>query len=157
MADKRMQGMHTWPGIALAMDKLTPAERSQNMSRIHGKDTGPELTVRKILWRLGVRYRLHRRDLPGKPDIVIGTKRKIIFVHGCFWHRHLRCKDATLPKTHIAFWRAKLDRNAERDAEHISALIRLGWDVQVVWECQTRDVKQLATELRAFIGVEQHI
>lgn len=117
------------------------------MSRIRSKDTTPEFAVRRLLHGMGVRYRLHRIDLPGKPDIVLGPRRLVIFVHGCFWHRHRGCRHATMPSANSEFWRAKLEGNAARDLRHRAALRKLGWRVAVVWECETRNPDKLARRL----------
>src|SRR5258708_32237927 len=124
------------------MDRLTPESRSENMRRIKGKNTKPEMAVRRLVCSLGYRYRLHRKDLPGKPDLVFGTKRKVIFVHGCFWHGHERdgCLDGRWPKSNAAYWHPKLARNKERDAERLTALKKMGWRVLTIWECETPDV-----------------
>lgn len=119
-------------------DSLTPAQRSILMSRIRGKDTGPERAVRSLLHRMGYRFRLHGRDLPGSPDIVLPRLRTVVFVHGCFWHRHAGCRHASTPRTRARFWRLKFERNVERDGENRAALRRLGWRVVTVWECQVR-------------------
>ena len=111
--------------------------RSRMMSGIRGKDTKPEILVRKALHAAGYRFRLHRNDLPGKPDIVLPRYRTVIFVHGCFWHGHM-CKHFKWPKTREDFWRAKITRNVERDREAIAALEKLGWTVKVVWECEVK-------------------
>ena len=132
-------------------DKIPPAQRSANMKAVRSTNTGPELRVRRIAHSLGYRFRLHRRDLPGKPDMVFPSRRKAIFIHGCFWHRHNRCDRATMPTSNSAFWRAKFDRNVARDTEQISALKRLGWRVLVVWECETKDVPGLILKLRRFL------
>ncbi|CAE6689365.1 Very short patch repair protein [Paraburkholderia domus] len=108
------------------------------MRRIKSVDTAPELRVRKMLWQLGYRYRLHDKRLPGKPDIVFWGRRKAIFVHGCFWHQHNGCADSQLPKSNTEYWHPKLRRNVERDAEAIRLLEATGWSVLVVWDCQTR-------------------
>ena len=136
------------------MDKLSVQERSENMRRIKSKDMKPELLVRSLVHRMGYRFRLHRRDLPGKPDIVLGPRRKIIFVHGCFWHSHERtdCSDARIPKSNLAYWTAKLQRNKERDAAHIAALTGQGWDVLVIWECELGNIAILKRRLRTFLG-----
>lgn len=118
-------------------DRLTKARRSWNMSRIKGKDTGPEKVVRSLLHRMGFRFRLHVKDLPGKPDIVLPRYRTVIFVHGCFWHRHRGCRNCTTPTNNREFWVKKLEGNAARDERHVSALRKLGWSVVVVWECET--------------------
>lgn len=135
------------------MDTLTAEERSARMGRIRGKNTGPELLVRRMLHRLGYRYRLHRRDLPGTPDLVFIGRRKVIFVHGCFWHRHRdpECRLARLPKTRLDFWLAKLDRNELRDRSHQAALQQAGWSVGVVWECELRDKEQVRNKLVTFL------
>ena len=109
------------------------------MSRIRGKDTVPELRVRRVLHAAGYRFRLHRKDLPGSPDIVLPRHRVVVFVHGCYWHRHSRCRLTTTPKTNVEFWRQKFDRNVERDRTVQAALEALGWHVVVIWECETRD------------------
>lgn len=117
-------------------DTLTPAERSERMSRIRSSDTKPEIVLRKALHKLGFRFRLHGRRLPGKPDIVLPKHRTVIFVHGCFWHRHPGCKVATTPKTNTDFWIDKFDRNQSRDTRNSEALAAAGWRVLVVWECE---------------------
>ncbi len=119
-------------------DVVSRETRSRMMSGIRGKDTKPELIVRKALFAAGFRFRLHRRDLPGVPDVVLPGKRVAIFVHGCFWHMHAGCKNAKLPSGRQDFWKEKLGRNVERDKENINALVMLGWRVLVVWECATR-------------------
>ena len=120
------------------VDVHTKSQRSYNMSRIKGKDTKPELIIRSLIHRLGYRFRLHRKDLPGKPDIVLPRHKKIIFVHGCFWHMH-NCKNGRVkPATRAKFWQDKRTGNKERDRRNIRALKKLGWDVLVVWECQVR-------------------
>src|SRR5690606_24445799 len=111
------------------VDIMTPAKRSALMSRIRGEDTTPERIVRKLLWHAGYRYRLHRADLPGRPDIVLPKYRKVIFVHGCFWHQHPGCNKATIPKTRREFWMAKLHGNRERDERNQQLLQELGWNV----------------------------
>ena len=119
------------------MDVHNPAMRSFNMSRIGAKDTRPEMTIRKWLWANGYRYRLHRKDLPGKPDIVLPRYNAVLFVHGCFWHRH-GCRMSTTPETRQGFWLAKFRDNVERDKRNIEALLKDGWRVMVVWECTLR-------------------
>ncbi len=125
------------------VDRLTPGERSKLMSRVRAVNTKPELAVRRLLYALGFRFRLHRSDLPGCPDIVLPGRRKVIFVHGCFWHRHPRCRRATMPKTRPDFWAHKFKQNRERDKRQQRELRRMGWDVLVVWECETHDLQQL--------------
>ena len=120
------------------VDVHTKAQRSFNMSRIKSKDTKPELVVRSFVHRLGYRFRLHCKNLPGKPDIVLPRHKKIIFVHGCFWHMH-NCKNGRVkPATRAQFWQDKRTDNKERDRRNIRTLKKLGWDVLVVWECQVR-------------------
>jgi DNA mismatch endonuclease, patch repair protein len=119
-------------------DKFDVATRSRIMSAISGKDTKPELVLRHFLHRLGFRFRLHRKDLPGRPDLVLAKYRAVIFVHGCFWHRHEHCANAVLPATNSSFWLAKLTQNQVRDARHIVALRSRGWRVAVFWECAAR-------------------
>src|SRR5579885_1443786 len=124
-------------------DRLTRRRRSWNMSRIRGKDTTPEGTVRSLLHQLGYRFRLHVRKLPGCPDIVLPKYRTAVFVHGCFWHRHRGCKNCTTPTHRRAWWLAKLNGNAARDRRHQDALKKLGWHCVVVWECETEDPRRL--------------
>ena len=133
------------------MDTLTPAERSARMALVRAKDTKPELMVRRFVHGMGYRYQLHRRDLPGTPDMVFPGRGKVIFVHGCFWHRHARCALARLPKSRGDFWLPKLTANAERDARNGRALRQLGWGVLTIWECQLRDTAALANRIRRFL------
>jgi DNA mismatch endonuclease, patch repair protein len=133
------------------MDTLSVAERSIRMSRIRSTDTKPELRVRRLLHRLGYRYRLHRRDLPGAPDLVFPARSKVVFVHGCFWHAHQRCKIANKPKSRRAFWMAKFARNVARDRINQRLLRRSGWSVLVVWECETRDSDSLTARILNFL------
>lgn len=130
------------------VDVVSPADRSRMMSGIQGKNTKPELTVRRMLFASGYRFRLHRRDLPGAPDIVMPGRKVAIFVHGCFWHMHQGCRFAKMPATRPEFWKAKLEANVERDRRAVEKLRALGWRVLCVWECSTRDV-QAATGLQA--------
>jgi DNA mismatch endonuclease (patch repair protein) len=120
-------------------DLTIDAARSALMARVRQKHSAPELAVRKALRSLGIRYSLHRKTLPGSPDICISSRRSIIFVHGCFWHRHKSCKYATTPKTRVEFWRKKFEGNVRRDARNAAALRRLGWKVFTIWECKCRD------------------
>nr|WP_277601211.1 very short patch repair endonuclease [Xanthomonas arboricola] len=117
---------------------MTAEKRSALMSRIRGKDTAPELILRQLLWQKGLRYRLHDRKLPGRPDLVFAGRKVAVFVHGCFWHRHEGCPYFRLPKTRPEFWDAKLQRNRERDLAAIRTIIDLGWRAGVVWECSIR-------------------
>lgn len=120
-------------------DIVTSEVRSRMMSGIRGKNTRPEIIVRKNLFAAGFRFRLHRRDLPGAPDIVMSGRRIAVFVHGCFWHRHKGCRFAKLPATRLEYWKDKLEGNVERDSRAIDALLDLGWRVLVVWECAVRE------------------
>lgn len=124
-------------------DKLTKERRSWNMSRIRGKDTGPELIVRRLLHRQGFRFRLHHKGLPGKPDIVLPKYKTVIFVHGCFWHSHPHCSDATIPKSRTEFWMKKFADTNKRDENNQALLLNLGWKVVVIWECETVDKDKL--------------
>ena len=133
-------------------DVLTPEQRRRCMAAIRGRDTKPELLVRSIAHRLGYRFRLHRRDLPGRPDLVFPGRRKVVFVHGCFWHQHPGCRYATRPATRTEFWAAKLDGNRERDARVRRELEGMGWGVLVVWECETREPEAVGARLAAFLG-----
>lgn len=120
------------------MDTVDTATRSKMMSAIRGKDTGPEMVVRRFLHGQGYRYRIHRKDLPGKPDIVVPRLKVCIFVHGCFWHRHPGCPFATTPKSRLEFWHEKFQKNVARDLANIDALEAAGWNVLIVWECQLK-------------------
>jgi DNA mismatch endonuclease (patch repair protein) len=134
------------------MDTLSREERSRQMSLVRGKDTRPEWIVRRLLHRLGYRYRLHDRSLPGTPDLVFRSRRQVIFVHGCFWHRHAGCARNRLPKTRVAFWRNKLEGNKLRDANHKRKLTRQGWSYIVVWECELSDPARVEMRLLRFLG-----
>lgn len=134
------------------VDHLSPARRSLNMSRITSRDTRPEMIVRRLCHRMGYRFRLHNSKLPGKPDIVFRSRKAVIFVHGCFWHQHTGCRRATIPKSRPEYWMPKLQRNRDRDETNRAALISAGWNVLVVWECDTRDEGQLADTIRNFLG-----
>ena len=136
------------------MDSLTPAERSKNMAAIKGKNTRPELLVRSMLHRAGYRFSLHRKDLPGKPDIVLPKYKTVIFVHGCFWHRHQGCKGTTTPKTRTEFWQAKFDRNVSNDRKHTRQLRKLGWHVLTVWECQLKKPDTVLKKLNRLLTTE---
>ena len=125
--------------------------RSKIMSSVRSKDTKPEMIVRRALHALNYRYRLHRNDLPGSPDIVFFGRRKVIFVHGCFWHRHANCPKATRPKTRASFWQEKFDRNVQRDAKAKERLERDGWTVLVVWECETKTPETLVNKMASFL------
>lgn len=136
-------------------DNRSPEKRSSTMRAVRGKDTSPEWTVRRLLHRLGYRYRLHARNLPGSPDIAFPARRKAIFVHGCFWHAH-GCSIGQPPKSRLDYWLPKLERNRERDSRKDAALMALGWKTLTVWQCETRDSDALAASLRAFLGAPQN-
>ncbi|MBY2964319.1 very short patch repair endonuclease [Rhizobium leguminosarum] len=135
------------------MDSLTPEERSIRMGLVRGRDTKPEMVVRRLLHRMGYRYRLHGKGLPGKPDIVFGKRRKVIFIHGCFWHRHddPTCRLARLPKSRLEFWEPKFEATVARDARAEANLQGRGWQVLVVWECELRNSEPLENKLRQFL------
>lgn len=135
-----------------ASDPLTARQRSELMSRIRSKDTKPEMVVRRLVHGMGYRYRLHAKELPGRPDLVFRPRRKAIFVHGCFWHRHVGCPANRLPTTRREFWRDKLDSNARRDRRNEAALEEMGWRSLVIWECETKDLDRVAETVRRFIG-----
>jgi DNA mismatch endonuclease (patch repair protein) len=132
-------------------DHLNAQERSRNMSRVKGRDTKPELIVRSIVHRLGYRFRLHEKKLPGSPDLVLPRHRKVIFVHGCFWHGHRGCPRAGRPSTNREFWDRKIEGNMARDAANIKALRRENWKVLVVWQCAMKDREQLEKRLAEFL------
>ena len=132
-------------------DTLSPSQRSEMMSRIRGRDTAPELQVRSILHRMGYRFTLDNRDMPGSPDIVLPRYDVAIFVHGCFWHRHEGCRYATTPKTRRSFWNAKFQANIARDRRVTAALRRDGWRVWTVWECQLRAPEKVASRLQRML------
>ena len=141
-------------------DVVSPAKRSQMMSGIKGKNSLPEMLVRKALFAMGYRFRLHRRDLPGTPDIAMPGRRIAIFVHGCFWHAHQGCKYAKTPSTRTEFWTAKLQGNIERDRRATDKLAEMGWRVLNVWECSTRDPEAaagLSEALRRWIDSDAQI
>lgn len=133
------------------MDNLTPEERSAQMARIRSQDTKPEMAVRRLVHRLGYRYRLHRKNLPGKPDLVFGPRKKVIFVHGCFWHGH-DCRLGRIPKSRVDFWETKIRTNRNRDQTHLEKLKEAEWESLVIWECQMRDIEKLKKQIRNFLG-----
>lgn len=138
----------------MMVDTISSERRSWNMSRIRGRNTKPELMLRSMLHREGFRFRLHSKNLPGRPDIVLPRYRTVIFVHGCFWHRHEGCRNATMPSTRREFWSEKFDKNKERDIRSREALESAGWKVCVVWECELKSnletvVNQLSTIIRS--------
>ena len=126
-------------------------QRSRTMRAVKSKDTKPEMIIRRLVSALGFRYRLHRADLPGKPDLVFGPRRKVIFVHGCFWHGHDCKRGARVPKTNTEYWIAKIGRNRQRDENSTAALLAMGWRVRIIWECALKDRDALAAELEAFL------
>jgi DNA mismatch endonuclease (patch repair protein) len=126
-------------------------DRSENMRRIRSEDMQPEMAVRRLLHQMGFRYRLHCRDLPGKPDIVFRRQRKVIFVHGCFWHQHEGCSDGRLPKSNVSYWGPKFARNKARDEQVLAELSSSGWDVLVLWECETKEMGSVETRLLQFL------
>jgi DNA mismatch endonuclease (patch repair protein) len=130
---------------------MAETTRSDIMRAVRGRDTKPEMTVRRLVHGMGYRYRLHRKDLPGKPDLVFPSRRKVIFVHGCFWHGHSCARGARVPKTNRKYWTSKIDRNRERDARSQRALSDAGWQVLVVWECELRDAEELKVRLNSFL------
>lgn len=145
-----MRGFETKDRGVDSVDTLNPQERSERMSRVKGRDTGPELRVRRAVHAMGYRFRLHVTRLPGKPDLVLARHRLVIFVHGCFWHRHSdpNCKLARLPKSRREFWIPKLEANRDRDTKHEQMLRELGWRVAVIWECETRTPQRLEATIK---------
>lgn len=135
------------------MDTLTPSQRSERMSRVKGKGSRAEMTVRRLVHGLGYRYRLHIKGLPGKPDLVFASRRKVIFVHGCFWHRHSdpTCHLARLPKSRHEFWIPKLEGNRDRDRRNLAVLAEQGWSVLVVWECELDEPSSVENKIRTFL------
>jgi DNA mismatch endonuclease (patch repair protein) len=132
-------------------DRVSVKKRSEIMSRVGKKNTAPEMTVRRLLHRMGFRFRLHEKRLPGCPDIVFRSRKKVIFVHGCFWHGH-KCRNGNLPKSNIDFWQNKIHRNRKRDAVSIKALRQLGWQTLVVWSCGLKNESKLAETFDDFLG-----
>lgn len=132
-------------------DNLTPRQRSHAMSRVRSTDTSPERRLRSLIHHMGYRFRLHRRDLPGRPDLAFPSRRKVIFVHGCFWHQHQSCGKAQIPRTRRNYWQAKLTRNVARDARVKRQLRAEGWKVLVVWECQLANLYTLSRRIRRFL------
>jgi DNA mismatch endonuclease, patch repair protein len=130
----------------------TPESRSRIMRAVKGRDTSLEMTIRRLIFALGYRYRLHRKDLPGTPDLVFSSRRKVLFIHGCFWHGHDCKRGARVPKTNQDYWEKKIARNQARDANNQAALQALGWDVLIIWECQTKDETVLRQRLLEFLG-----
>jgi len=138
------------------MAKCVPKEkinRSENMRRIRSKNTNPEMVVRRLIHRMGYRYRLHRKDLPGKPDLVFPARKATIFVHGCFWHQHSEptCKLAHIPKSNLEYWLPKLERNKIRDTLRHAELTQLGWRVLILWECEVNDIANISKKIKNFL------
>src|SRR5215203_3035173 len=148
---RRKAGGHTAP-IATMKDHLSPADRSRNMAQIKGRDTKPERLVRSLLHRLGYRFRLHHKKLPGKPDIVLARHKKIVLIHGCFWHMHYCRRGRSTPKTNADFWRLKRLRNTERDAANLQFYKTAGWETLIVWECETHKTSMLEQKLIRFMS-----
>lgn len=138
------------------MDKFSLSKRSEIMSNIRGSNTRPEIAVRKLVYALGYRYRLHVRKLPGCPDLVFRKKKKVIFVHGCFWHAH-GCKKGLPPKSNLDYWLPKLEENKHRDSRNISELKALGWKVMVIWQCELKDVELTKQRLISFLSNSERI
>jgi DNA mismatch endonuclease (patch repair protein) len=133
------------------MDKLTPERRSANMRAIRSKDMKPEMLVRRLVHGLGYGFRLHRKDLPGKPDLAFIGRKKAIFVHGCFWHQHAGCREGRSPNSNLEYWGPKLQRNVERDRKAVEALAQQGWHSLVIWECETTNRERLRELLKSFL------
>lgn len=133
------------------MDNISPSERSEIMSRVRSKNSRPEMLVRCLVFAEGYRYRLHDKRLPGCPDLVFRSRAKVIFVHGCFWHRHEGCALARLPKSRLDFWEPKLEANRQRDAFNKRQLEREGWKMLTIWECQIKDIERLKRTIRGFL------
>lgn len=133
------------------MDNLSKKQRRLCMSHIRSRDTQPEKTVRKILTRLGKKYRLHNKKLPGRPDIVIPKSKTVIFVNGCFWHQHKGCKRQTMPKVNLKYWKKKLERNIKKQKEDIKLLKKRGWKVFIIWECEAKKEKLLNKKVQKFL------
>lgn len=138
-------------GNSPVADILTPQQRSERMSRVRGKNSNPEMKLRRLVHGMGFRYRLHDGNLPGKPDMVFAGRRAVIFMHGCFWHRHHNCSLARIPKSRVGFWTEKLESNRKRDRRNRDKLKRLGWRVLVVWECQLRNEESTARIVKNFL------
>jgi len=133
------------------MDVFSQEKRSRIMSRVRGKNTKPEIIIRSLLHNMGYRFRLHRKDLPGKPDITLPKYKKIILVHGCFWHGHVGCSRSRRPSTNQKFWNKKLDKNIERDKLTVNTLNQLGWEVLIIWSCEVNDTDKLKAKLLSFL------
>jgi len=135
------------------MDVHSPKQRSYNMSQIKSKNTRPEMLVRKWLWSQGYRYRLHQKGLPGKPDIVFPGRRKVLFVHGCFWHKH-NCRYFKWPETNVTFWKNKITETVERDKKNYEKLKKAGWKYLIIWECEIKDISIIENKIKKFIETD---
>ena len=133
------------------MDRFDASQRSRIMSKVRGKDTGPELIVRSLSHKLGFRYSLNKKGLPGSPDLVFTSRRKVIFVHGCFWHQHPRCARSNPPSSRTGYWLPKLEANRQRDRRNVRSLRKLGWKVLTIWECQLKNRERVCSLLRTFL------
>src|SRR5690606_8745927 len=133
------------------MDRYESDKRSGIMRRIRSRDTKPEMVVRRVVHSMGYRYRLHVKDLPGRPDLAFPSKKKVIFVHGCFWHQHRGCSKARRPASKQDFWDSKLDANLLRDAQNQLSLKKMGWGFLIIWECELRDMNRLRDILKMFV------
>jgi DNA mismatch endonuclease (patch repair protein) len=134
------------------VDHISAEKRSYIMSRIRSKNTGLELIIRRLVFSMGYRYRLYGKNLPGKPDLVFSGRKKIIFVHGCFWHQHKDCRMGFPPASNLEYWKPKLARTTERDKQHIEDLQKKGWDVLVIWECEIREQEKVKEKIYYFLG-----
>lgn len=141
----------TLNAVEYRLDTLSPEQRSERMSRVRAKDTKPELTVRHLAWALGYRYRLHGRKLAGCPDLVFPARKKVIFVHGCFWHQHKGCKQYRMPRSRLDFWLPKLESNKKRDRINKTTLTKTGWEVLTLWECELKDPDRVSRRIRSFL------
>ncbi len=137
------------------MDSLSQEGRSEIMARVRSKNSRPEMLVRKLVFGMGYRYRLHGKYLPGCPDLVFGPRKKVIFVHGCFWHRHEKCALARMPKSRLDFWGPKLEGNRERDDRNKRALAKEGWKMLTIWECQLKNVERVSARIARFLDAER--
>lgn len=142
---------HVSARLQVSMDNLSPEDRSKAMRRVRSRDTTPELSVRRLVHAMGYRYRLHVATLPGRPDLAFPRLRKVLFVHGCFWHGHRRCGKQTTPSSRREYWLPKLDRNKQRDRRNRRLLRKAGWGVLVVWECQLKNPEAVARRIRRFL------
>lgn len=150
-------GIGNRSGYSHEMDKVSPEKRSWTMARVKGRDTGPERAVRSLLHGMGYRFRLQRKNLPGKPDIVLPKYKTVLFVHGCFWHRHPGCGRASMPASNSEYWNKKFARTMARDAQNQKELESLGWRVLIVWECELKDLNVLRDTLRRFLPEDRKL